>query len=382
MLKKYCLLFLMVLLCVCRIFAQEADVSAEVPQDSVPAIMAVVHVKAPVTGEYREYITENPGYEFIDLPLEHRVSEYSELQFLSDDPKAYTVDDNAVLVISRIKDVTRDVQQDLYFFRMKFMYSVYRHGDLIDDYQFVTIGTGDTQEEALKKCFRNGAVNVAYIFEKICGSQDLYTISGTYGNEYILSCGSEQKIRKGDEFKVMSKRSGSVAGKLYVTDLDAEQCFAHKMYLREMALPGDTVERIKLFGLATNVYCDMIFDDGVLFSSGVYEEFFRGCSSFRPLVGIEYINADSGNMNLYAGIKSMHHVGYIDLSGLVTLGRGYTDGDFRYWGGSIKIIADHIFADYFKISVENGYTRWIADKQDDFSDYGGFLLGLGFTFRY
>ena len=158
--------------------------------------------------------------------------------------------------------------------------------------------------------------------------------------------------------------------------------FAQPIHLKDQIIAGDGVEKVRMIGFGANFYYDRIFGDD-LNCLGTYLEFFRFFRAFRFLVGTEHISGlDDNCWNIYGGLKTMWHLGYVDLSSLIYIGRGYADSDYRYTGGSIKLLAEFTPIDWIKIGLETGYSKWLADHDNDYPNYGGFLLGAGITLRF
>lgn len=207
-----------------------------------------------------------------------------------------------------------------------------------------------------------------------------WKVESIYSGEYVLGCGKDQDIRKGDEFYLLSEE-GSRNGKLYAVRVTDDLTFARAAYSDRRIMAGDSIERIKMAGFGTRLYCDYIFGENAL-CCGAYQEYFRGFLAFRPVAGIEYADTGSGLMNLYGGLRTMHRFGRFDVSALLTVGRGCVDGDFCYSGGSMKLTADYPLGDHILFSGECGYTSWLPDHDDERDEISGFLIGCGITVRF
>ena len=302
--------------------------------------------------------------------------------YISDNAADYTIDEADILVFKKVINVEKTESIGTVFFTVYFQYTIYQNGEAPKEYTFSVVGNGAYSGAALEKCFRNGAIHVTDIASSISAHPADFLISTIVAGEYILSCGKKDNIGKGDEFHVYSKRNGQDIGKLYAVNVKEDITIAQPIYLKDQVLAGDSVDPVRLLGFGANLYCDWIFGDN-LGCLGLYMEYFRFFRAFRFLVGTEYIaGLDDNCWNLYCGFKTMWHLGYVDLSSLIYIGRGYADGSFRYTGGSIKVIAEFAPKDWMKVGVETGFTQWLADHDNDYPNFGGFLLGAGITLRF
>ena len=331
--------------------------------------------RAYSVSEYRSFVEmERP---FLGDEFSARFAPYK-----SADISDYPIEEGSVLVFKKVLDVEKTESIGTVFFTVYFQYTICQDGAEPKEYTFSTVGNGISDSAALDKCFRNAAIHVADIAGAISAHPAPFTVSSIISGEYVLSCGKKDKIYKGDEFHVYSKRNGRDIGKLYAVNVKDDVAFTQPVYLKDMVIAGDSVEKIRLIGLSSNFYYDHIFGDN-LNCFGFYQEVSRGMRAFRLLAGTEYMaGLDDNCWNIYGGLKTMWHLGYLDLSSLIYIGRGYADGDFRYTGGSIKLIAEFTPLDWLKLGVEAGYSEWLADHDNDYPNYGGFLLGAGITVRY
>lgn len=357
--------------------------AASLPAFSVEGKISLFLAKAPLTEGFEGYGIEEKWYDLLNRPFEAGNIDLHEKAYISDFPEDYFKEkEDLFLVIQKLTGIEKRVSGDSVFFTVGFLYLIFRGHEKTDDVIFSVCGAGRDEHEALDKCFRDAAIHIADIPDMINAERSLFRISDFYAGEYILGCGKKNSVKNGDEFRVISRRSDIDIGKLYVTNVEDEISFAAPLFLKGTVFPGDIVKHIKFFGLGSYFYFDRIFDSGGMDCIGFYEEYFRGTKSFRPVAGCEFIKSDTWNYNLYAGFKVVRRLGYTDISSLITLGRGYAEDSFRYTGGSIKLIADYTFFDRFKIFAEGAFTKWIADDQEDFSDYGGFAAGIGFAVKY
>ena len=354
--------------------------SASADGEKIPLFI----VKVPLSDAVKAFNIEScPSYRNIDKPFTGDYYDTKELAFISLDPSDYNMtDSNANLVFRSIDSVEKTPSEGVVFFSVKFSYLVFQDGKLTKKEEFTTVGAGKTESEALDKCFKNATVHAADVAGVVSAHSGVFCISGIIPHEYILNCGKKDKVKKGDEFHVFSKRSGADIGRLFATDVQDDKTFAQSIHLKEKPLAGDTIEHRNTIGLGTAFYYDRIFGDN-LNCFGFYEEYSRCLRAFRPIVGTEWINGlDESAWNIYAGLKTLWHLGYIDLSSIVFVGRGQVDGEFCYTGGSIKLLTEITPLDWLKFGIEGGYTKWIADHDDEFDDYGGFALGASLTLRY
>ena len=295
----------------------------------------------------------------------------------------YPIGDNGeALIFKKVVNVEKTESIGTVFFTASFQYTICQKGAEPVVHTFSTVGNGTTAEQALDRCFRNAAIHVSDIAASITVRPAEFTVTSMVSGEYVLSCGKKDKVAKGDEFHVYSKRNGQDIGKLYAVKVKDDITFAQPIHLKDQVIAGDGVDRVKMLGFGANFYYDHIFGDD-LNCFGAYLEYFRFFRSFRFLVGTEHISGlDDNSWNVYGGLKTMWHLGYVDLSSLIYLGRGHADGDWRYTGGSIKLLAEFTPLDWLKVGVETGYSKWLADHDNDYPNYGGFLLGAGITLRF
>jgi len=366
------LIFLIVfLLMPIFLFSQEAQIPVAIVEFPIPA-----EVRQYQIGEYRSFVE-------MDRPL--MADEFSArfVPFTSGNPDDYTIaSPDEILVFKKVVTVEKTESIGTVFFTAYFQYTVCQNGAERKEFTFNTVGNGTTDQEALDKCFRNGAIHVAELAGTITAHPAEFFVSSMISGEYVLSCGKKDKIHKGDEFHVFSRRNGQDIGRLYAVSVKDDITFTQPIHLKDQVLAGDSVDKVKMLGLGSNFYYDFIFGDN-LNCFGFYEEWFRGFRFFRFLVGTEYMTGlDDNCWNLYGGLKTMWHLGYLDLSSIIYIGRGYADSDFRYTGGSIKLLAEITPLDWLKVGLETGYSKWLADHDDEYSNYGGFLLGASVTLRY
>ena len=353
------------------IYAQEDLIPVTIVESPLPASARPYSI-----GEYRS---------FVEMDRPFMADEFSTkfAPYKSENPADYTLTTlNEVLVIKKVTDVEKTESIGTLFFTVYFQYTLYQNGADPRQYTFNTVGNGKTDEEALDKCFRNAAIHVSDLASTVTAYPAEFFVSSMVSGEYVLSCGKKDKVHKGDEFHVYSKRNGQDIGRLYAVNVKDDITFTQPIHLKDQVIAGDSVNRVKMLGLASTLYYDFIFGDN-LNCMGFYEEYFRGFRFFRFLIGTEYITGlDDNCWNIYGGLKTMWHLGYLDLSSIIYLGRGYADGAFRYTGGSIKILAEMTPMDWLKFGLETGYSKWLADHDDDYPNYGGFLLGASVTLRY
>ena len=347
-------------------------------------LIPVTIVEHPLPASAKPYsIAEYRSFVEMDRPFLGDDFSTRFAPFISDNPEDYTLEKpNEVLVIKKVVDVEKTESIGAVFFPVYFQYTVCQEGAENREYTFNTVGNGTTDEAALDKCFRNGAIHVSELAGTITAHPAEFFVSSMVSGEYVLSCGKKDKIHKGDEFHVYSKRNGQDIGRIYAVNVKDDITFAQPIHLKDQVIAGDGVDRINMLGLGSTLYYDFIFGDN-LNCVGFYEEYFRGFRFFRFLIGTEYITGlDDNSWNIYGGLKTMWHLGYLDLSSIIYLGRGYADGAFRYTGGSVKLLAEITPMDFLKVGLETGYTKWLADHDKEYPNYGGFLLGASVTLRY
>jgi hypothetical protein len=367
------LLFLSVLILLSNLaFAQEEDViHVTIVEFPLPET-----AKAYQIGEYRSFVE-------MDRPFMGDGFTAKFAPYRSANIADYPLDsESSAMVFKKVAKVEKTESIGTVFFTVFFQYTIVQEGVEPKVYSFSTVGNGISDDAALEKCFRNAAIHVSDIAHSITIHPAEFTVSSMVSGEYVLSCGKKNKVAKGDEFHIYSKRNGQDIGKLYAVNVKDDVTFARPIYRKDQVLAGDGVERVKMLGFGANFYYDHIFGDD-LNCFGAYLEYFRFFRAFRFLVGTEYISGlDDNSMNVYGGLKTMWHLGYIDLSSLIYIGRGYADSDWRYTGGSIKLLLEYTPIDWIKIGVETGFTKWLADHDDEYSNFGGFLLGAGITLRF
>ena len=352
-------------------FAQDAEIPITIVEFPIPD-----QAKAYGIGEYRSFVE-------MDRPFMGDGFSAKFAPFVSENIADYPLDsEGGATVFKKVVDVEKTDSIGTVFFTVHFQYTVCQEGAEPKEYTFGTVGNGTTDEEALDKCFRNAAIHVSDIAGSITIHPSEFTVSSMVSGEYILSCGKKDKVAKGDEFHVFSKRNGQDIGKLYAVNVKDDVTFAQPIHLKDQIIAGDGVERVRMLGIGANFYYDRIFGDN-LNCMGGYLEYFRFFRFFRFLAGTEYINGlDDNCWNIYGGLKTMWHLGYLDLSSIIYIGRGYADDDWRYTGGSVKLLAEITPMDWLKFGLEAGYSKWLADHDDEYSNYGGFLLGAGITLRF
>ena len=346
-------------------------------------VIPVRIVEFPLPESARTYqISEYRSFVEMDRPFMGDGFSCRFAPFTSEDINDYPLEAGEALVFKRVIDVEKTESIGTIFFSVNFQYTIRQEGAEPKVYTFSTVGNGISGETALEKCFRNAAIHVSDIAGSISVRPAEFTVSSMISGEYVLSCGKKDKVAKGDEFHVYSKRNGQDIGKLFAVNVKDDITFTQPIHLKDQVIAGDGVERVKMLGFGANLYYDHIFGDD-LNCFGLYLEYFRFFRSFRFLVGTEHITGlDDNAWNIYGGLKTMWHLGYIDLSSIIYIGRGYADGDYRYTGGSIKLLAEFTPIDWIKIGVETGFTEWLADHDNDYPNYGGFLLGGGITLRF
>ena len=369
--KKF-LLFLSVLILFSSFaFAQENVIPITLVEFPLPDSAKTYQI-----GEYRSFVE-------MDLPFMGEGFSAKFAPFKSENIADYPLDINGgATVFKKVEKVEKTESIGAVFFTTYFKYTICQMGAEPKEYSFSTVGNGSTDEVALDKCFRNAAIHVSDIAGSISLHPSEFNVSSMVSGEYILSCGKKDKVYKGDEFHVYSKRNGQDIGKIYAVNVKDDITFAQPIHLKDQIIAGDGVERVKMLGFGANFYYDRIFGDN-LNCFGTYLEYFRFFRAFRFLIGTEYISGlDDNCWNVYGGFKTMWHLGYVDLSGLIYIGRGYSDSSFRYTGGSIKLLAEFTPKDWIKVGLETGFSKWLADHDNDYPNYGGFLLGTGITLRF
>ena len=346
-------------------------------------VIPVAIVEFPLPDSARTYqISEYRSFVEMDRPFMGDGFSCRFAPYTSDNIADYPIGEGEALVFKKVEKVEKTESIGTVFFTAYFQYTICQEGAEPVVHTFSTVGNGTSDEEALDKCFRNAAIHVSDIAGSISAHPAPFTVSSIISGEYVLSCGKKDKIAKGDEFHVYSKRNGREIGKLYAVKVKDDITFTQPIHLKDQIIAGDSVDRVKMLGFGANFYYDRIFGDD-LNCFGLYLEYFRFFRSFRFLVGTEHISGlDDNCWNIYGGLKTMWHLGYLDLSSLIYLGRGYADSDWRYTGGSIKILAELTPIDWIKIGLETGYTKWLADHDNEYPNYGGFLLGTGITLRF
>lgn len=368
--RKLTLIFILFLIPI-ALWAQENEIPVKI-------------VELPLPESAQPYQFESyQSYVEMDRPLLGDGFDTEYIPYISDDPADYqTEEQGGILVFKKVDNVERTPSEGTTFFTVSFTYTIFQDGAEPVVHSFSTVATGTDDAKALDKCFRNATIHVADMAGTVSAHPASFYVSSMVSGEYVLSCGKKAKIRKGDEFHVYSKRNGQDIGKIYVVNVKEDVSFAQEIHLKDLVLAGDGVERVNLLGFGSNFYYDHIFGDN-LDCFGFYQEYFRGFRAFRFLIGTEYITGlDDNCWNIYGGLKTMWHLGYLDLSSLIYLGRGYADGDWRYTGGSIKLLAEITPMDWLKFGLETGYSEWLADHDREYSNYGGFLLGVSITVRY
>ncbi|MBO7430942.1 MAG: hypothetical protein J6U56_08025 [Spirochaetia bacterium] len=369
--RKLFLLLTMLIILSGLAFAQEDVIPVTIVEFPLPDSARTYQI-----GEYRSFVE-------MDRPFMGDGFSAKFAPFTSADIADYPLDSSGgATVFKKVIKVEKTESIGTVFFTAYFQYTICQEGAEPKVYTFSTVGNGTRDEEALDKCFRNAAIHVSDIAGSISIHPAEFTVASMVSSEYVLSCGKKDKVYKGDEFHVYSKRNGQDIGKLYAVNVKDDITFAQPIHLKDQVIAGDSVERVKLLGFGANFYYDRIFGDD-LNCFGAYLEFFRFFRSFRFLVGTEHISGlDDNCWNIYGGLKTMWHLGYVDLSSLIYLGRGYADSDWRYTGGSIKVLAEFTPIDWLKIGLETGFSKWLADHDNDYPNYGGFLLGTGITLRF
>jgi len=369
--KKSFLLLLLLIMISGFIYAQEEVIPIKIVEFPLPASARTYEIS-----EYRSFVE-------MDRPFMGDGFSCKFAPYTSADISDYSYDtEGQAIVFKKVVNVEKTDSIGTVFFTANFQYTVCQEGAEPVVHTFSTVGNGTTAEQALDRCFRNAAIHVSDIAGSISIRPAPFTVSSLVSGEYVLSCGKKDKIAKGDEFHVYSKRNGQDIGKLYAVKVKDDITFAQPIHLKDQVIAGDGVERVKMLGFGANFYYDRIFGDD-LNCFGMYLEYFRFFRSFRFLIGTEHISGlDDNSWNIYGGLKTMWHLGYLDLSSLIYLGRGYADSAYRYTGGSIKILAEFTPIDWIKVGVETGYTKWLADHDDEYPNYGGFLLGAGITLRF
>ena len=369
--KKFFLLLTVFILLSSFIYAQEDVIPIKIVEFPLPASARTYEIS-----EYRSFVE-------IDRPFMGDGFSCRFAPFTSANISDYSYDtEGQAIVFKRVENVEKTDSIGTVFFTAKFQYIVCQEGAEPVVHNFSTVGNGTTAEQALDRCFKNATIHVSDIAGSISVRPAPFTVSSQVSGEYVLSCGKKDKIAKGDEFHVYSKRNGQDIGKLYAVNVKDDVTFAQPIHLNDQVIAGDGVERVKMLGFGANFYYDRIFGDN-LNCFGMYLEYFRFFRAFRFLIGTEHISGlDDNCWNIYGGLKTMWHLGYLDLSSLIYLGRGFADGDYRYTGGSIKVLAEFTPIDWIKVGVETGFTKWLADHDNDYPNYGGFLLGAGITLRF
>ncbi|MBO7516389.1 MAG: hypothetical protein J6T61_01440, partial [Spirochaetia bacterium] len=309
------LLFLSVLILLSGIaFAQENVIPVTIVEFPLPASARTYQI-----GEYRSFVE-------MDRPFMGDGFNAKFAPFTSENIADYPLDsEGGATVFKKVDKVEKTESIGTVFFTAYFKYTICQEGAEPKEYTFSTVGNGPTDEAALDKCFKNAAIQVSDIAGSISVHPAEFTVSSMVSGEYILSCGKKDKVAKGDEFHVYSKRNGQDIGKLYAVNVKDDITFAQPIHLKDQVIAGDGVEKVKMLGFGANFYYDRIFGDD-LNCFGLYLEYFRFFRSFRFLVGTEHISGlDDNCWNIYGGLKTMWHLGYLDLSSLIYLGRGYAD---------------------------------------------------------
>ncbi len=368
--KSFFLLILLIILS-SFIYAQEEVIPIKIVEYPLPASARTYEIS-----EYRSFVE-------MDRPFMVDGFSCKFAPYKSADIANYSYDtEGQAIVFKKVLDVEKTDSIGTVFFTVKFQYIVCQEGAEPVVHTFGTVGNGTTAEQALDKCFKNATIHVSDIAGSISIRPAPFTVSSMVSGEYVLSCGKKDKVAKGDEFHVYSKRNGQDIGKLFAVNVKDDITFAQSIHLNDQIIAGDGVEKVKFLGFGANFYYDRIFGDD-LNCFGAYLEYFRFFRVFRFLIGTEHISGlDDNCWNIYGGLKAMWHLGYLDLSSLIYIGRGYSDSDYRYTGGSIKILAEITPIDWLKFGLETGYTKWLADHDDEYPNYGGFLLGAGITLRF
>ena len=353
------------------LYAQEDQIPVTIVEFPLPA-----SAKPYSISEYRSFVE-------MDRPLLDDEFATRFAPYISDNVEDYPFAvEGEVQVFKKVVNVEKTESIGTVFFTTYFQYIIRQQGAENREYTFNTVGNGTTDEKALDKCFRNAAIHVSELAATITAHPAEFYVSSMISGEYILSCGKKDKIHKGDEFHVFSRRNGQDIGKVYAVIIKDDITCAQSIHLKDQVLAGDSVEKVKMLGLGSTLYYDHIFGDN-LNCIGLYEEYFRGFRFFRFLVGTEYITGlDDNCWNVYGGLKTTWHIGYVDVSSLIYIGRGYADGDWRYTGGSIKVMAELTPMDWLKFGLTTGYTEWLADHDREYPNYGGFTLGASVTLRY
>ena len=369
--KKFFLLLTVLILLSGFLYAQEEVIPIKIVEFPLPASARTYGI-----GEYRSFVE-------MDRPFMGDGFSCKFAPYRSDNLADYPIgDDGEALVFKKVVNVEKTESIGTVFFTAYFEYTICQKGAEPVVHTFSTVGNGTTDEMALDRCFKNAAIHVSEIAGSISVRPSPFTVSSMVSGEYVLSCGKKDKIAKGDEFHVYSKRNGRDIGKLYAVNVKDDITFTQPIHLKDQVIAGDGVERVKMLGFGANFYYDRIFGDD-LNCFGMYLEYFRFFRAFRFLIGTEHISGlDDNSWNIYGGLKTMWHLGYLDLSSLIYLGRGFADGSYRYTGGSIKVLAEFTPIDWIKVGVETGYTKWLADHDNDYPNFGGFLLGAGITLRF
>ena len=369
--RRLFLLLVVLILLSGFLYAQEDVIPIKIVEFPLPASARTYQI-----GEYRSFVEMDRP--FMGDGFNCRFAPYTSAN-IADYPIG---DDGEALVFKKVINVEKTESIGTVFFTANFEYTICQKGVSPVVHKFGTVGNGATAEQALDRCFRNAAIHVSDIAASITIHPAEFTVSSMVSGEYVLSCGKKDKVAKGDEFHVYSKRNGQDIGKLYAVNVKDDVTFAQSIYLKDQVIAGDSVDRVKFLGFGANLYYDHIFGDD-LNCFGAYLEYFRFFRAFRFLIGTEHVSGlDDNSWNVYGGLKTMWHLGYLDLSSLIYLGRGYADSDWRYTGGSIKILAEFTPIDWLKIGLEAGYTKWLADHDNDYPNYGGLLLGAGITLRF
>ena len=163
------------------LYAQEDVIPIRIVEFPLPASARTYQI-----GEYRSFVE-------MDRPFMGDGFSCKFAPFTSGNITDYPVAEGEALVFKQVINVEKTESIGTVFFTAYFQYTICQDGAEPVVHNFNTVGNGTTDEEALDKCFRNGAIHVSEIAGSISARPAPFTVSSIVSGEYVLSCGKKDK---------------------------------------------------------------------------------------------------------------------------------------------------------------------------------------------